>query len=284
MATSERRPSRVSRWLRALGSPERFDAALRLTALDLLLRPVGGPRLRPGFLALAALLLLVPACLRARWLWALLAMLAAARLVADWPFADNHAYLLAYWCLAVTLALGDADPDATLAESARWLVGLAFAFAVLWKGVLSPEFADGRFLQITILTDPRLDALAPLASGLSPAELAHWRDWIGGFVAPAGSPGPVPDRLRAVATLATAWTLVIESAVACAFLARDRWRLARARDVSLLVFCTTTYAVLPVTGFGWLLLALGAAQSPARPHAWRVAYLAAFAWVGLCAI
>lgn len=274
---------RAGRAMRGIASLEPADVALRLTALDLLLRPVGGPRLRPVFLALAALLLLVPPWLRARWAWAALTALAAVRLVADWPFPDNHAYLLAWWLLAVTLALGDRAPDVVLAGSARWLIGLAFAFAVLWKTLLSPEFLHGTFLEVTLLTDPRLAALAPAASGLSPEELGGWRAWIGGHGSVSEAPGPVPDRLRTVAGLATAWTVALEGAVAASFLARDGWRLARLRDALLLVFCATTYAVLPVTGFGWLLLAMGAAQSPPRRHGWRVAYLGVFVWIALCA-
>ena len=38
------------------------------------------------------------------------ALLAAARIVAVWPLSDNHIYLLAYWCLAIGLALGRRRP------------------------------------------------------------------------------------------------------------------------------------------------------------------------------
>jgi len=267
---------------RAVAALEPMDLALRLTALDLLLRPVGGPRLRPAFLGLAALVLFVPPMVRARAAWAALSVLAAVRLVADWPLADNHAYLLAYWCLAVTLALGDSAPREVLARSARLLVGLAFAFAVLWKAVLSPEFLDGTFLRVTLLADPRLDALAPLASGLSREALQLWRDWIAGHASVSAPPGPLPPRLQLVVGIASVWTLALEGAVAACFLAPARMHLGRARDVLLLVFCVTTYAVLPVKGFGWLLLAMGAAQSPPERRGVRAAYLAAFAWIALC--
>jgi hypothetical protein len=267
---------------RAVASLEPMDLALRLTALDLLLRPVGGPRLRPAFVGLAALVLLVPPWLRARAAWAALAALAAVRLVADWPLADNHAYLLAYWCLAVTLALGGPAPGEALARSARLLVGLAFAFAVLWKAVLSPDFLDGTFLRVTLLADPRLDALAPATTGLSPEALQPWRDWIAGHGSVSAAPGPLPPRLQLVVAVATAWTLALEGAVAASFLAPAKMHLGRVRDVLLLVFCVTTYAVLPVKGFGWLLLAMGAAQSPPERRGVRASYLAAFAWVALC--
>ncbi len=274
---------RMGQAVRGIASTDPVDLALRLTALDLLLRPVGGPRLRPAFLALAALLLLAPRARYARVGWAALLVLAVGRLVADWPLGDNHAYLLAYWCLAVALALGDADPREALAENARLLVGLAFAFAILWKAALSSDFADGTFFRVTILADPRLAWLAPIASGLSPEDLSRWRDWIGGHALASEAPGLVPRRLALVAGVATGWTLLIEAAAAASFLAPSTWRLARARDALLVVFCATTYAVIPVTGFAWLLLAMGVAQSPAGRNAWRAAYVAAFAWVALCA-
>ena len=66
----------------------------------------------------------------------------AARIVAVWPLADNHIYLLAYWCLAIGLALAGPAPAATLATSSRWLVGAAFTMAVLWKAVLSPDYVE----------------------------------------------------------------------------------------------------------------------------------------------
>jgi hypothetical protein len=60
--------------------------------------------------------------------------------------ADNHIYLLAYWCLVLFLVLNVPAParQRALALNARWLIGLAFLFAILWKAVLSPDFVDGR--------------------------------------------------------------------------------------------------------------------------------------------
>jgi hypothetical protein len=70
---------------------------------------------------------------------------------------------------------------------------------------------------------------------------------------------------------------VAELALALAFL----WPVARGpsrwRDPLLLTFAAVTYAVAPVEGFGWLLLAMGLAQCD-RTRAWlRGAYPAAFA-------
>ena len=90
---------------------------------------------------------------RAPLTWLLVAGLVAVRIVLVWPLSDNHIYLLAYWCLAIGLALSSATPAATLSASSRWLLGAAFAMAVLWKAVLSPDYVDGRFFRVALLTD-----------------------------------------------------------------------------------------------------------------------------------
>src|ERR1700754_5072931 len=143
------------------------EAALRLTAVDLLLRPMGPWGVRPLILALAGLALVLPRVLRSPATWYALAVLVAARIVADWPLPDNHIYLLAYWCLAVALALGACGGARTLLGSSRLLIGLAFLLAVVWKAALSPDYTDGRFFRVTLLTDERFADAGLLFRGLS---------------------------------------------------------------------------------------------------------------------
>ena len=71
--------------LAALVRIDAVDLALRLTLLDLLLRPIGPWGIRPALLALAGAGLLVPGWLRRPALWFALAGLTAARFVTDWP-------------------------------------------------------------------------------------------------------------------------------------------------------------------------------------------------------
>jgi hypothetical protein len=262
---------------RARGALDAVDLALRLTLLDLLLRPIGAGALRPLSLALAATGLLLPGLLRAPALWLALAATTGLRVAVDWPLGDNHAWLLFYWCLAVVLGLVARAPRAVLAANARWLIGLAFLFATLWKVALSPDFLDGTFFRVTLVGDSRLEHAARLATGLAPDELAALRAQVAGRADPEAEPLPVPARLAHAAGLATAWTVAIEGATALAFLL-PVGAAAALRDPLLLLFCATTYAVAPVQGFGWLLLAMGVAQSPPR-RAWRLAYLGVFALI-----
>ena len=240
-----------------------LDTALRLTAIALLLRPMGPWFVSPVILSAGVLVLIFPRALRNRTVWRALALLVAIRIADDWPLADNHIYLLCYWVLAVALALRTPDPPSCLAVSSRLLIGLAFAFAVLWKVALSPDFMDGRFFRVTLLTDPRFGAAAQLFGGLSKAELDANREAV--VPLPHGAElldPPVvtePPRFRAFATMSTWGIVALEALVAAMMLAPARWTGAW-RHVVLLAFCGITYAFAPVAGFGWLLLVMGLAQ------------------------
>jgi amino acid permease len=88
----------------------------------------------------------------------------------------------------------------------------------------------------------------------------------------------LPLRFEWLASFATLWTLAIEVLIAISFLQPDRRRLTALRDPALLMFCATTYALLPtIAAFGWLLLAMGVAQCEAERHRMRLAYLGVFA-------
>lgn len=262
------------------GGPQAIDLALRLTLLDLLLRPVGSWTLRPFILGLAAMALLRSRWLRQPLLWLLLAGLTGARAILDWPMADNHAYLLAYWCLAVALALMATDADRALAVNGRLLIGLVFLFACLWKFGLSADYLDGTFFQVTMLTDPRFQGFAQVAGGLDAQAYDTLSDFLSQHrdAAPSIDSGDinVPARFKAVALAATGWNLLINLALAIAFLWPARPAPQRLRHGLLLVYCAITYAVATVDGFGWLLLAMGAAQCRLEQHRTRIAYAAVF--------
>jgi hypothetical protein len=250
-----------------------MSLALRLTLALLLLRPIGSGWLRPSLLVLAAAGLVLPGLLRHPALWLALASLLAWRVIAGWPLADNHAYLLVYWCLACALACRAPEPERTLAWNGRALVGLAFAFAVLAK-LLSPDYLDGRFFRVTLVEDRRLERFATALGGLDEGALLARRAFVGAYgPGPAREAPPEPPRLRRLALAATWGTLAVEAAVAAAFLA-PLAGAAWLRHALLLLFCATTYAVAPVASFGWLLLAMGVSQCPPEARRTRLAYLA----------
>src|SRR5262245_55790540 len=148
---------------------------LRVTLVLLLIRPPEDPYVRGGIWLLAGAGLVVPALVTRAWLWGGLAALMLLRVAVEFPLADNHLYLLMYWCLAIALALAATAPE-TLARSARWLVATTFTCAVLWKALLAPDFLDGRFFRVTLLTDDRFATVARAVGQLTDEQLAENRE------------------------------------------------------------------------------------------------------------
>ena len=256
------------------------DAVLTLTAIILLLRPLDVWWLAPFALAAACLSLILRPVRRSPLTWLVVAALVGARVVVVWPLSDNHIYLLAYWCLAIGLALTSTMSAATLAASSRWLLGAAFALAVLWKAALSPDYIDGRFFRVTLLTDERFADASLVFGGLSREQMAENRAFLEPL--PEGAellhpPAFVePPRLRAFAAAATWGGLMLEALIAVTFLLPMAGRMQLARHASLLAFCATTYALAPVAGFGWLLATMGLAHCRASQRLLRGVYMAVF--------
>lgn len=258
-----------------------LDLALRLTLLDLLLRPVGDSMVRPLILAFAALGLLVPDKFESNIIWTPLALLTGLRVLLDWPLSDNHAYLLFYWCLAVSIALNSRDAGRCLAFNGRMLIGLAFALSVIWKVFLSGDFMDGRFFRIAMLTDYRFEWFTHAVGGLTSAEFEDLKQFVSRHVDGqfpfSGNEIPVqPARFLMVSQILTYWTVFVESAAALLFLIPGERGLSRYRDFLLVLFCVTTYSVATVEGFGWLLIAMGVSQSGDGNNKTKLAYILAF--------
>jgi hypothetical protein len=260
-----------------------LNLALRLTLLNLLLHPIGGEWLRLSILAIAAAGMLVPGLLQRPALWGILTLLTGSRVLLDWPLPDNHAYLLSYWCLAITVSCCVENRGRILAAQARWLIAGVFAFATLWKLVLAPDFVDGTFFRVTLLTDPRFEAMTRLVGGLSIEQIDAARAALGrhadGAVLQSVAAATPSAWLEGLARLITTWALAIELAVSAAFCWPHGRGPSRLRDVLLILFCATTYAVATVDGFGWLLIAMGVAQCEVDRPRIRAAYLATFALI-----
>lgn len=190
---------------------------------------------------------------------------------------DNHKILLVYWCLALSLCL--ARPShRPLRFLARTLIGACFALSVLWKAI-APDFLDGSFFHHTLLTDSRFERFLILATGASPRLFAR------NSIAESALMGGEADEVYLSSTLPvsglalaiTVWTLLIEIAIAVAFLAPPRLAaLHRWRNVLLAAFIATIYPVATVIGFGWILCILGFAQCRHHERRAKAAYVALF--------
>jgi hypothetical protein len=227
---------------------------------------------------LAAAGLLLPGLHRCRFLWFLFTLVLALKTLANWWVQDNHHFLSLYWCLALGLALGRPEPARLLAANARLLLGLTFGCTVLWKGLLSPDFASGAYFHYTLLTDSRFEPLGLLLGDMSPEAYAHNQaqlDHLARTQAGAVQLRSTPQ-LDSLALFIAWWLLSLQTLLALAFLGPPRWKLARRRHALLLLFCATTYlgAANVALSFGWTLLILGLAQCPPDEGRARLAYLA----------
>ena len=253
---------------------------LRLTLIILLLRPPGEGTLRGLTWLAAALALALPPLTRSSLIWLTLGGLVFARVIADWPLADNHIYLLGYWCLGLGLCLAARRPVSAIARMGRYLAGFTFLCAIVWKGVLAPDYLDARFFRVTLITDERFAGVARAIGGLTDAQLRDNRAALEPL--PIGAElldGPIlvePPALRVLGLALTWGGLILESLLAWAFLIGRPLLLHRGRHVLLALFVVLTYAAAPVAGFGWLLAAMGLAQCERRQHALRLMYAGAF--------
>lgn len=192
-------------------------------------------------------------------LWFALAAVLGAVQVTGWEGVDNHVITTTYWCLALGLSLAAVDPEDAVGENARALIGLVFLFATFWK-LVSGQFLNGEFFRYTLLFDDRFSHVASLA-GLTDAVHQHnlgvllelRRSGTGGALM-------VPAALSTLATVMTVFGVVLEGLVAATHLARLPARAEWTRHATLLLFAAATYLVVPVGGFGALLMVLGAAR------------------------
>ncbi|MGH9178684.1 MAG: hypothetical protein ACRD0N_09050 [Acidimicrobiales bacterium] len=282
---AEGRPGPLARAVDQVRVMDPVLLILRLTLLVLLVNTNDDPPLFVATAVLCAVALPGRRLVRSPWLWAALFVVVGARQVATWHTIDDHVIVTTYWCGAVALALGARDRLGTLARSACLLVGTLFAFAAGWK-LLSGQFVDGTFFRYSLLFDSRFEVLSDVVGGTADHVRQAGVASVTGLLA-GGGPGPVllqeGTRASALAQVLTWWGLVLEVAIAAAFLLPLPQRWHWSRHASLAAFASTTYAVVPVGGFGSLLLVLGAAQT--RTARGRLAYAAGvaatLAWSGL---
>jgi hypothetical protein len=164
-----------------------------------------------------------------------------------------------------------------LEVNSRLLIGGVFVAAVLWK-LLSGDFLNGSFMTFTLLLDSRFAGFADWATGVGQEALAQnglqlRRVMMGHIEAAelASAPG-----ISIAAMLLTWYTVLIEGAVAVAFLAPKSSWLWRRRNAMMVIFVATVYSIATVIGFAWTLVILGYAQCKSDERGARLSYLVVF--------
>ncbi|WP_152532226.1 hypothetical protein [Leptolyngbya sp. Heron Island J] len=256
---------RWNRWLDHLLEPPVYLLVLRLTTVLLLLHGIDHWlwTMLPEKI-LAIMMLLYPALVRQPWAWLGMSACLVFNNLWHWSNLVNHEYLYTYWVLVCTIAVWSRTPKQVLSWNSRWLIGLCFLFATLWK-FLGGEYLDGSFLHLTFLLDHRLAMGAVLFGGLDLATLGDNRQIFEQMQASAAvttvNQLSTTPRMAAASLVLSYWTILIEGLVAASFLlTAPRW-LYQQRDWILFGFVITTYSVIPVLGFGALLMVMGLIQT-----------------------
>ena len=264
----------AQRWIE---QRDAIELVAPLTLILLLLYPGVLTETRAGLQVGAVAGLLYRPLQRVPAYWWALAALMGLYCVLTWHDADNHKYLMTYWCVAVGLSCWADDTAQALRVNGRLLVGLCFLVAVGWK-LRTPDFLTGGYYQHAMLTDDRITRAAQLLAGMEASTFNQNREAVTMLTAYSSTLDRVmldgPAVLRALSMGMVAWTLAIESAIIGSFLwpGGSRWA-ALGRDLSLLTFAVTTYALANVGGFAWILLIMGLAQVSDERAPWRLAYL-----------
>jgi hypothetical protein len=218
------------------------------------------------------------------WFWLPIALLLSVTVLPNLYTRDNHKVLMALWSLAVLGAMAAKDEEG-LRIAARWMIGLAFLFATVWK-VIAPDFLNGAFIEFTLLTDNRFRGFTSWTTGFpsdldiaNRESLSELSDSVR-FGNDTGAQGKVLNTFPAIQALAvciTWYTVLLEGAIAVTFLGSGRVAIfKRARNALCLMFLLTTYAVATVIGFGWLLALMGYTQCESHERQSRLAFVAAF--------
>ena len=197
----------------------------------------------------------------------------------NWYSIDNHKYLITYWCIALYVANKTHEPAKTAALSAKYLIGLAFLFATIWK-LTSSNYLTGAFFHYSLLIDERFASLASFVGQLSQIAFTQNSEALQNLLSFSSEAQSVQlqstSKIMIIAYFLTWWTALIEGVVAISFLIPEKTRLAKWRDVPLLLFIMTTYSLAPVIGFGWVLIIMGASQSTLISKYNRLFYVVAF--------
>ncbi|MCH7928484.1 MAG: hypothetical protein IID03_10975 [Candidatus Dadabacteria bacterium] len=250
--------------LKKFGNIDFYNLALRLTLLDLILRPIGSWEIRVPVLITSILGLVIPGLLKNPAIWFLLTGFTLSRVIFDWPLSDNHAYLLFLWCFAIFISALKKD-KILLTKNARLMIGLVFLFAFIWKAFLSPDFLDKRFFSVNMIEDPRFSEFTQVTCNISKDDLDYFRDYVkqhvDGNLVFAEVINFNLKCINKIAGFLTYYTIVLELLIALFFLIPKKISISKYRDYFLILFCISVYSVATVEGFGWLLIAMGISQS-----------------------
>jgi hypothetical protein len=198
-------------------------------------------------------------------LWLILMLFHLLILFLQWDYIDNHKYISIYWLLACYLSLYSSKPLEHLQFNAKVLIGTVFIVATFQK-IIGGQYTDGSFLHFTFITDGRFEIpiglWADLPMNLLPENQAAMDDL-------RSFPNIVQDiklhtanSIKHLARFVSYWTLIVEFLIGFLFLYSIKSdRLRQFKDYVLMYFMLSTYSIVMVSGFNYLLILLGFSQT-----------------------
>ncbi len=279
---------------------ERLDQELRepldlLALLTVFMLVVAGPQIwyfHTPIVAMAVCAMCFRSLVRTTQFWYLSATLIGTVVYLNWEGADNHKYLICYWCLALCCAFSMPPKyrEQGIMTTSRLLLALCMLLSVAWKAA-TPDYLNGEFFHYTLMIDERFESFARWFGSLPQGVVADNRQLIGllqnGHLRGIEVSSVTLDDaggMRGLVGFMTWWTILIEGLIGLLFCLPDRRWINRTRNTCLLLFATTTYAVATVRGFGWMLMMLGFAQCKREQKGFKLAYLGTFILVQLYAL
>ncbi len=256
---------------------------LRMSLLLALLAAAPKGQVATAFHCLVLLALFFPKLGQHRDFWLALTSLQSFAIFYTWGSSDNHKYLIAYWFFTLYLALLSSKGNKDFfkdfcASSARYLIAGAMLFAALAK-IIHPEYVNGDFFRVTLLTDGRFQVFTSLLTDLDKSILEENYSTMKLMRNSAISEMSLQG-LKEVnfwALFLTWWTILIEVIIGLLFLWNKKplWG-----HLFLITFMITTYSVATVTGFSLILCCLAYAhcQSQTLPRKIALFYPIFFAF------
>lgn len=247
-----------------------------MTLLTLALYPSGASFYGSLNILPIILIFLFPAVVQREEFWLAVCLLVGSAIALNWYYVGNHTFLLFYWVLALLLSCFAKERLKMLSLSARWLIGLPFLFAFVWK-LISNDFRSGSTMQYLISATYPMGNVGVALTHLTPADLAQNIERVQQVISnpQAGSVAlMMPAELPGWANLLTFTTQLLEGGIALVFLAPlpERWRWWR--EATLLLFFLTAYTLLPVGSFAAQFACMGYAMTTSTRL--RTAFIASF--------
>jgi hypothetical protein len=196
------------------------------------------------FVSLFGFALLYP-LLRTSWIfWLVTTALLGFVIGQTWATEGNATYLFFYVSLSILVALLSEQPWWVMRLNGRWLTGLIFLFAVVWK-LISPDFTSGAFMEFFLLADARVAPVAVALTSVTRTDVRENQQALSSLTEPTQL--KPRHSVRRLAVMLTYATLIVEVLVAATFLLPVRQNV---RDLTLCLFLFGCYALVTVPSFG----------------------------------